>query len=80
MFESILKRIREKVRMRQYVVTLHAEEEMDNDGLSIFDIEHGILTGKIFERQKDSITAEWKYSCSCKIKSNRKISYNNGLC
>jgi hypothetical protein len=53
--------------MRQYVVTLHAEEEMDNDGLSIFDIEHGILTGKIFERQKDIITAEWKYKKKYKV-------------
>ena len=30
-------------------MTLHAEEEMDNDNLSIFDVERGILTGKIIE-------------------------------
>jgi len=42
-------------------MTLHAEEEMDDDGLSIFDIEHGILTGEILERQKDRETAEPKY-------------------
>jgi len=40
---------------------LHAEEEMDNDELSIFDIERCILTGKITERQKDTVTKEWKY-------------------
>ncbi|MGA9996487.1 MAG: DUF4258 domain-containing protein [Pyrinomonadaceae bacterium] len=61
MYESILKRLREKIRARQYVMTLHAEEEMNNDGLTIFDIERGILTGKIIERQKDSMTGEWKY-------------------
>ena len=61
MFERILNRMREKIRTRQYVVTLHAEEEMDNDGLSIFDVERGILTGKIIERQKDHNTGEWKY-------------------
>ncbi|RMH87543.1 MAG: DUF4258 domain-containing protein [Calditrichaeota bacterium] len=53
--------MREKVRTRQYVMTLHAEEEMAEDGLSIFDIERGILTGRITERQKDYKTNEWKY-------------------
>jgi len=53
--------MREKVRNRQYVMTIHGEEEMDDDGLSIFDIESGILTGKIRERQKDQDTGEWKY-------------------
>lgn len=53
--------MREKVRARQYVMTLHAEEEMDGDGLTIFDVEHAILTGAIVERQKDQHTGEWKY-------------------
>ena len=42
-------------------MTLHAEEEMGEDGLSIFDIENCLLSGEIFERQKDRATAEWKY-------------------
>lgn len=42
-------------------MTLHAEEEMDDDGLSIFDIESCIFAGKIIERQKDRVTEEWKY-------------------
>jgi hypothetical protein len=53
--------MREKVRTRQYVVTVHAEEEMASDGLTIFDVERAILTGEIVERQKDSATGEWKY-------------------
>lgn len=61
MFDRILKRMREKVRTRQYVMTLHAEEEMDEEDLSIFDVERGILRGDIIERQKDRTTAEWKY-------------------
>ena len=61
MFERILKRMREKIRTRQYVMTLHAEEEMNDDGLSIYDVERGILTGEIMERQRDRVTAEWKY-------------------
>jgi hypothetical protein len=60
-FEQILKRMRDKVRMRQYVMTLHAEEEMNDDDLTIYDVERGILTGEILERQKDKVTAEWKY-------------------
>ena len=61
MFDRILKKMQEKVRTREYVMTLHAEEEMDEDKLTIFDIERGILTGDIVERQKDHDTGEWKY-------------------
>lgn len=61
MHDSVLKQMQECIRTRQYVMTLHAEEEMDNDGLSIFDVERGILTGEIIERQKDRDTEEWKY-------------------
>ena len=39
-------------------MTLHAEEEMNNDDLTIYDVESAILTGKIVERQRDRETAE----------------------
>ena len=61
MYDRILKQMRERIRTRRYVMTLHAEEEMTDDNLSIFDVERGILTGRIIERQKDHATAEWKY-------------------
>ena len=61
MFPRILKRIKEKIRSRQYVMTVHAEEEMDDDELTVYDIECGILTGEIVERQKDRESGEWKY-------------------
>ncbi|EDN66968.1 conserved hypothetical protein [Beggiatoa sp. PS] len=61
MFEHILYQMREKIRTREYIMTLHAEEEMDDDGLTIFDIERAILTGDIVERQKEPKTSEWKY-------------------
>lgn len=61
MFERILNRMREKVRALQYVMTIHAEEEMADDGLSIFDVEQVILTGQIVGRQRDAETNEWKY-------------------
>ncbi|MGB9773919.1 MAG: DUF4258 domain-containing protein [Bacteroidota bacterium] len=42
-------------------MTLHAEEETSDDGLSIFDVERSLLTGEIVEPQKDAVTGEWKY-------------------
>ena len=57
MFEQNLKLIKDKVRKRQYVMTLHAEEEMNSDCLTVYDVESGILTGEILERQKDKVTA-----------------------
>ncbi|MCP3675879.1 MAG: DUF4258 domain-containing protein [Gammaproteobacteria bacterium] len=53
--------MREYIRAKQYIMTIHAEEEMSDDNLTIFDVEHVILTGKIIERQKDNTSVEWKY-------------------
>jgi len=61
MYDRILIQMREKIRTRQYVMTIHAEEEMTDDNLSIFDVERVVLTGSIVERQKDQDTAESKY-------------------
>lgn len=61
MYDRELRRMHEKVRLRQYVITVHADEEMDDDGLTIFDVENAILTGKIVERRKDRETNEPKY-------------------
>ena len=61
LFPDTLKQLKECVRYNEYVATLHAEEEMDEDELSIFDIERAILTGEIVERQKDEEKPEWKY-------------------
>lgn len=61
MFEQIRDKMREKIRSLEYVMTIHAEEEMENDALSIFDVENAVLTGEIVERQKDIETGEWKY-------------------
>ena len=61
MFETILLQFRNCVRFNRYVVTTHAEEEMDEDRFSMFDIESIILSGEVVERQKDNETTEWKY-------------------
>jgi len=36
----------------------HARKEMNADELTIYDVEHGILTGEIIGRQKNKETAE----------------------
>ena len=61
MFEQTLKRIQAQVRNLAYIMTRHAFVEMENDRLTIFDVEHTLLTGKITERQKDLQSDEWKY-------------------
>ncbi len=61
MFESILENIQQKILQQQYVMTIHADEEMDDDNLMLDDVEQAILTGEILERQKDRSTAERKY-------------------
>ena len=52
----LLKRRREKVRRRQDVRTGPADEKLDDDGLTIFDVESGSLTGTLSERQQDRKT------------------------
>ena len=73
MFNRILKQMREKIRTCQYVMTLHAEEEMSDDDLTVFDVEHAILIGKIMERQKDYKTDEWKYLVTGKTLTGSEI-------
>jgi hypothetical protein len=60
-FDQILQEIQTKIRQEKYVVTLHADEEMEDDQLSIFDVECCILAGEILERQRDRVTRELKY-------------------
>jgi uncharacterized DUF497 family protein len=66
-------RIREKIRRRLYVMTLHAEEEMDNDELSIFDVESVLLTGEVIEQQRDRKTRERKYLVRGETLSGRRF-------
>lgn len=59
-----MNRMRELVRTSSYVMTLHAQEEMEADWLTLFDVEHCILTGRIASRQRDRMSGEWKYRIS----------------
>jgi len=44
---SRIKEIRALVRYAFYYLTEHADEEAAMDGFDIYDVENGILTGKI---------------------------------
>jgi hypothetical protein len=55
-----ISQLRDLVRSLDYVVSIHAAEELDDDNLTIFDLESIILTGKIIERQRDRKTREVK--------------------
>ena len=53
-------RVRDLVRSLNYVVSLHTAEELEDDNLTILDLENILLTGRIVERQKDRKTRETK--------------------
>ena len=61
MFEKMRDKMRELIRSLEYVMTIRGEEEMQNDKLSILDIENAVLIGEIVERQRDEHTGESKY-------------------
>lgn len=44
---STIKQIQSLVRNGLYYLTEHADDEAMEDGFDIYDVEHGILTGKI---------------------------------
>ncbi len=85
MHERILRKIREKIRSRDYVMTTHADEEMWEDDLAIQDIENVILRGEIVARQKDRYSDQWKYLVRGDSLDSRpvvvvaKIGYNGEL-
>ena len=61
MYQRMLKRLRDLVLSSQYIVTLHAYDEMAADDLTVWDVESVFLTGEVVERQKDLATSESKY-------------------
>ena len=53
--------LRQLIRTLSYVVSTHAADELEDDNLSILDLENVVLTGQIIERQRDRVTRETKY-------------------
>lgn len=61
MAQMTIAQLRHLVRKLAYVVSTHAADELDDDHLSILDLENVVLTGEIIERQRDRATREVKY-------------------
>jgi Domain of unknown function (DUF4258) len=59
--QATINRLRDLIRSLNYAVSIHAAEELDDDNLTIFDLENLILTGAVVERQRDRQTREVKY-------------------
>jgi hypothetical protein len=48
------------LRQGEYLLTDHARDEMDEDDFTLYDLEQGIFSGTIVERQRDRVTQEVK--------------------
>lgn len=64
MAHPTINQLRNLIRTLNYVVSTHAAEELEDDDLTILDLESIILTGQITERQRDAKTREVKYVIS----------------
>lgn len=53
--------LRQLIRTLSYVVSTHAADELEDDHLSILDLENIVLSGDIVEHQRDRQTRETKY-------------------
>jgi Domain of unknown function (DUF4258) len=60
-FEDTLRQMRESLRRKDRVITIHARRQMRERKLAFADIERAIFNGRIVQRQKDELTREWKY-------------------
>ena len=61
MAQATISHFRHLIRTLNYVVSTHAAEELEDDKLSILDLENIILSGQVAERQRDTQTREIKY-------------------
>ncbi|WP_374663767.1 DUF4258 domain-containing protein [Ramlibacter sp.] len=61
MSQVSIAQLRHLVRTLSYVVSTHAADELEDDNLTILDLESIILTGQVVERQRDRTTREIKY-------------------
>ena len=60
MAHPTINQLRNLTRTLNYVVSTHAAEELEDDNLSILDLENIVLTGQIIARQRDTQTREVK--------------------
>ena len=61
MTQVTIAHLRHLIRTLSYVVSTHAADELDDDNLTILDLENIFLTGQVVARQRDRRTRETKY-------------------
>ena len=61
MTQVTITHLRRSIRTLSYAVSTHAADELEDDQLSILDLENVVLSGQIVERQRDRSTRETKY-------------------
>jgi uncharacterized protein DUF4258 len=57
----IIDRLRAKIRDGLLLIPFHAATELDDDEISVLDVEQIILSGDIVQTQRDPRTRERKY-------------------
>ena len=62
MTQVTIAHLRHLIRTLSYIASTNAADELEDDNLSILDLENIILTGQIIERQRDRTTRETKYA------------------
>jgi Domain of unknown function (DUF4258) len=55
MYPRILQQIQAVVRQGNYVLSIHVENELENDGFTDQDLEGAIMNGEIVRRERDAI-------------------------
>ena len=56
MYPRVLEIIRALVKRGEYILSIHAENEMADEGLTEQDLEAAILNGRIVRRERDRIS------------------------
>jgi hypothetical protein len=65
------------VRESRYVMTLHADDEMEEDGLRIIDVGNALLTGRIMRRQPIDDRANGSAWCAVGAQTIRRTSWRS---
>ena len=60
MAQTTISHFRHLIRTLNYVVSTDAAEELEDDSLTILDLENIALTGQVIKRQRDAKTREVK--------------------
>jgi hypothetical protein len=55
MYPRILRQIQSLIRRGDYVLSVHVENELEDDGFTDQDLEAAILNGEIVRRERDNI-------------------------